>query len=233
MVRQHTHEPLQNKCAPASSGSTVSASVISLRRSAAANALALDAKVASGVLNFSAMFAYLRDTYRGITKPNRVTWFMWALAPLTASFIAYGSGADPWITAPVFSSGFWPLVVFLVSFKDKNSYWQLSRFDLLCGALSLVAFLVWLSTESVAVAIILTILSDFLASVPTLKKLWSYPESETKITYFITFLSFVITIPAIQKWDVLGAAFQIYLVLMNFALMFAAYQKDVFQKWRE
>ena len=155
---------------------------------------------------------------------------MWALAPLVSSVVAFNSGADPWITAPVFSSGFWPLIVFLVSFINKNSYWRLSLFDVVCGALSFAAFLIWLATSSAAIAIMLAITSDFLASVPTLKKLWQHPESETKITFLIAFASFAVAVPAIQVWTIESAAFQMYLVGINLALMIAAYKKDLFSK---
>jgi hypothetical protein len=183
--------------------------------------------VVSLVVNFAAMFTYLRDTIRGTTKPNRATWFMWALAPLVASGVAYGAGADPWITAPVFFSGFWPLVIFLFSFTNREGYWRLTRLDWLCGALSFLAFLIWLVTKSAEVAIILAILSDFLASVPTLTKLWKYPETETKITFVLTFVSFVFSTFAIRVWSIESAAFQIYLLAINFALMFAAYKQDI------
>lgn len=189
--------------------------------------------VASLLVNFAAMFAYLRDTWRGTTQPNRATWFMWALAPLSASAIALGSGADPWITAPVFASGFWPLVVFIVSFRAKEGYWHLTLLDWFCGALSLFAFVLWFITMSSGFAIILAIVSDLLATVPTLRKLWKYPETETKITFVLTSASFVLSAFAIREWNIENSAFQVYLLLINFALMFAAYKQDLVSKlWR-
>ena len=179
-------------------------------------------------LNAVALIPYIRDMFRGTTKPNQATWFMWALAPMVGSIIAFNSGADPWITAVVFSSGFWPMIVFIASFIAKHGYWKLTRFDLWCAALSFVAFIIWIITDSTAVAIILAILSDLLASVPTLKKLWLYPESETKISFVIVFLAFCIAAFAIETWDIKNAAFQIYLVGINLLMLSAAYKKDLF-----
>ena len=184
--------------------------------------------VISLILNAVALLPYIRDTLRGKTKPNQATWFMWALAPMVGSIVAFNSGADPWITAPVFSSGFWPLMVFIASFLTKHGYWKLSPFDITCGTLSFVAFIVWLITASVSAAIVLAIASDFLASIPTLKKLWLYPETETKISFLLAFLSFLVAVCAIETWDIKNALFQVYLVGINFALMFAAYKQDFF-----
>ncbi|MDP2363456.1 MAG: hypothetical protein Q8M94_06755, partial [Ignavibacteria bacterium] len=35
-------------------------------------------------LSFLGSVSYLLDTIKGKVKPNRVTWFLWALAPLIA-----------------------------------------------------------------------------------------------------------------------------------------------------
>src|SRR3954466_11100069 len=110
--------------------------------------------LASLLVNLCATAPYIWNTYHGITRPNRTTWFMWALAPLVASAIAYSAGADPWITSPVFLSGFLPLIVFIISFANKSAYWRLQWFDWLCGALSFAAFFIWLFVNSAAVAII-------------------------------------------------------------------------------
>jgi hypothetical protein len=183
--------------------------------------------VMSLVVNLLATLPYILDTFRGSTKPNRVTWFLWALAPLISSVIAVNAGADIWITAPVFLSGFLPLIVFIVSFLNNEAYWELRWFDWLCGAFSLIAFLTWLIASAAATAIIFAIISDFFAGIPTLQKLWHFPETETRITFVFTFLSFILAAFAIPIWNVENAAFQIYLLVMNFALMFAAYRKEV------
>jgi len=177
--------------------------------------------------NFCATLVYMRDTVRGTTKPNRATWFLWALAPLVASFIAFRAGADPWITAVTFESGFLPLIVFLLSFTNREGYWKLTSFDWSCAAFSLLAFVFWLMTSAAGFSIILAIVSDFLASVPTLKKLWQHPETETKILFVFTFVSFLLSGLAIRGWSIENSAFQIYLLVMNFALLVAAYKKDV------
>lgn len=43
-------------------------------------------------LNFLGAIGYLVDTVKGKTKPKRVTWFMWALAPLVAFFAEIKQG---------------------------------------------------------------------------------------------------------------------------------------------
>src|SRR3989344_785767 len=90
--------------------------------------------------NIGGAFFYIRDTLYRKTKPNRATWFMWSLAPLIATGAALSSGVG-WAVLPVFMSGFGPLLVFIASFVNKNSYWKLEQFDYWCGLFSVLALL--------------------------------------------------------------------------------------------
>ncbi len=74
-------------------------------------------------------YAYFRDTLAGRTKPNRVSWFLWALAPLVSLGAAFSVDADIWASVRVLVGGVVPGVIFLGSFFNRKSYWQLTWFD--------------------------------------------------------------------------------------------------------
>jgi hypothetical protein len=95
--------------------------------------------VLSALVSIAGSAAYIRDTLSGKTKPNRVSFSMWALAPLIGTAAALSAHADVWATIRIFLSGFLPLLIFLASFINPQSYWKLSIFDLLCGLFSLIA----------------------------------------------------------------------------------------------
>jgi len=181
--------------------------------------------VLSAVIMIAGAYAYIRDTIKGKTKPNRVTWFMWALAPLIGAGAAWSSDADGWATIRIFLAGFFPLVVFIASFANRQSYWKITPFDLLCGALSLVALLFWVIADSPRTAILLAASADGLASLPTLIKTWRYPETETGLTYVAGLISIILVIPSISVWNVENAAFQVYLLIVNSLLVLSVYRK--------
>ncbi len=64
--------------------------------------------------------SYLIDTVRGKIKPNKVSWFMWSLAPLIAfaAEVKQGVGIQSLTT---FIVGFVPLIIFIASFVNKRS----------------------------------------------------------------------------------------------------------------
>lgn len=155
-------------------------------------------------------FSYLKDTIQGKAKPNRVSWFLWALAPLIAftAQIQEGVGLEAVLT---FSVGFSPLLVFLASFLNKKAEWKLTKFDLICGALSVLGIIMWIITKDAILAILFAILADALASLPTIIKSWKEPETENYWAFLTAGINSGIALLIIKDWNFATAAFTIYI----------------------
>ncbi|MEK7105124.1 MAG: hypothetical protein AAB865_00345 [Patescibacteria group bacterium] len=176
------------------------------------------------VLNFCGSLLYLRDTLRGTTKPNRVTFLMWTVSPMITGAASLSDGVT-WPVVPVFMTGFVTLLIFFASFFNKNAYWKLGRFDYICGALSVLALILWALTKEPAVAVALAILSDFFATTPTLIKAWKHPETETGIAYAASFVSGITALVVIQSWSFTAWAFPANMLIVNGLIFIAIYRK--------
>ena len=174
----------------------------------------------SAAISFSGAIAYIRDIFRGKSKPNLVTWGLWAFVPLVATGAALSANADIWATVRIFMSGFGPLLIFFSGLFFSKSYWKLSRFDYACGILSLIAIGAWLAANAPLLAILLAAIADLFATLPTIIKAWKYPETETFYTYFVGLFTASIIRPAIPVWNIENSAFQIYLLFANTTLFF-------------
>src|SRR5262249_50842031 len=139
--------------------------------------------IVGAIIATGGSLSYLLDTLKGKVKPNRVTYLLWATAPLIAFFaeLKQGVGLASLMT---FTVGFLPLTVFVASFVNTNAHWKLSSFDVTCGALSLVGLVLWFITKSGNIAIVFSILADALAALPTIVKAFNYPETESAWPYF-------------------------------------------------
>lgn len=167
------------------------------------------------VLNFVGSFSYLPDTIKGKTKPNKVTWFMWAFAPLIAFFaeINQGVGLPALMT---FAVGIGPLLIFIASFYNKKAEWKITNFDLACGVLSIIGLTLWWLTKVGNIGILFAIFADGLAAVPTLIKSYKYPETENYYAFLFAGLGALITLLTIKKWDFAHLAFPIYIFSICF-----------------
>lgn len=167
----------------------------------------------------------MRDTLRGQSRPNRVSWGLWALAPLISTVAALSAHADIWATSRTFIAGFMPLLVFFASFINPRSYWKLETFDVLCGIFSVLALVVWGLTRHPELAIVLAVLADAFAALPTIRKSWLYPETESGITFALGFAAVLLVLPSVPKWDIQNAAFQLYILLADGTLALLIYRK--------
>lgn len=163
-------------------------------------------------------FFYIRDTLKGQTKPNRVTWFIWALAPMIIVGIQLEQGFH-FSTVPVFMAGFIPLLVFIASFKNKNSYWKLTTFDYLCGVSALVSLLFWIFYKDTYLATTFAILTDGIAFLPTFIKSWIAPHTETLTPYVMGGINQILGLSVLSLWIFPLYGFSLYLFIGNSALI--------------
>lgn len=168
-----------------------------------------------GVLvNFLGSLNYVVNTIKGQTKPNRVTWFLWALFPMIAfaAMLDKDVGITPLVMT--FMSGLMPLMIFIGSFINKKAFWQITRFDLVCGGLSLVGLALWLVTQEGNVAIIFSIVADGLALLPTLVKSYKFPETESWSAFGGAATASFITLLTINTWTFAAVAFPAYIFIV-------------------
>lgn len=165
------------------------------------------------LLNILGSATYAYNTFKGKTKPNRVTWFLWALAPLIAFTAQIGEGVG-WQIVMTFMVGFGPLLVFIASFLNRKAYWKISRLDIACGALSVIALILWWITGEGNIAIALSIVADLLAGVPTLIKAYKEPETEHPDVFRNGALSAFITLLTIKTWTFASYGFALYILLI-------------------
>lgn len=160
---------------------------------------------------------YLVETIKGNVKPNRVSFLLWSIAPLIAfaAEIQKGVGIQSLMT---FSVGFLPLMIFLGSFINKKSEWKLTRFDLTCGAFSLLGLILWLVTKEGNIAILLSITADALAAVPTIVKSYHHPETEIGWLWLAAAIQGLLTTLTVVDWTLAHYGFPIYIFLLDLIL---------------
>jgi hypothetical protein len=176
--------------------------------------------------SLTAAAAYIHSMFKYQTMPNRVTWLMWAIAPLIATAASISSGVD-WAVIPVFMSGFSPLLIFLASFFTRKAYWKLSKIDYFCGALSASAIVLWYLTQEPNLAITLAIASDAFAAIPTLTKAWFNPQTESIWPYLIGIFAPLTSFAVATIWSFNELAFPVYLIIINSLLLTAVNNKKI------
>ena len=171
-------------------------------------------------------YVYVKSMLKGSVKPNRVSWLLWAIAPMIGFAAAVSNGAGL-AAVPVLMAGLSPLLILVASFAVKGAHWKLAKLDYACGLLSILAIVFWAVTSDPDIAIVFAISSDALASVPTLKKGWQYPETESAWPYFLGVFGGFTSLLAITAWTFSQYAFPAYFVVISILLVLSIYHKRI------
>lgn len=181
------------------------------------------------ILGLIGTFSYIKDTLAGKTKPNRVSWFMWALAPLIA-FVAQLQKGVGFTALMTFSVGFNPLLIFIASFVNKKSEWKVERLDLICGISSFFGLILWLLFQEANIAIFFAILADGLASIPTIVKSYRYPETENYMEFLFGIVNSIIALLTIKVWNFENTSFPLYIFGVTTLLVYLIAIRPKLQK---
>jgi hypothetical protein len=180
--------------------------------------------IISPILSSIGMFLYIRDMTLGTTKPNRVSFFLWAFAPIVGALISFSQGAG-WSALPVFFAGLGPVLVLVASFIVKQGYWKLGILDYICGALALTTFVIWLVAKDPALALAFAIATDLLAYIPTMVKVHTNPETETSWAYILPTFGNIIGLLILKEWQFTHYGFSLYLICANILCVCLIYRK--------
>jgi hypothetical protein len=173
-------------------------------------------------------FFYFKDIFFGQTKPNLVSWSLWAMIPFLGAFFQIKAGAGLSVL-PVLIAGFGPLLVVIVSLYRKNSYWKITKLDIACGILALLALIFYVLNYNLGISILFAVLGDMLAFIPTFVKSWKFPETEMPSVYLAGMLSNVVGLLIIKDWSFAIYSFGIYFVVSNTIELFILYHKKIFK----
>ncbi len=132
----------------------------------------------------------------------------------------YGVGISTLVVASVGAS---PACVVLASFVAGSGSWKLGPFDYVCGACALAALALWAITGDPVTAIVLSILGDTAAALPTVRKAWLAPETEDKRAYVLAFIGVVLGLFSVQEATFSAYAFNAYLVVGTATLLAILY----------
>ncbi len=165
------------------------------------------AAIIAVVLALIASIPYIRDTIIGKTKPHVISWFTWALV----SFIAFGiqllnnGGVGSYINLVM---GIVCFTTFLLGLKNGTK--NITKFDIAAFVLALIAIVLWLIVKQPLLSILLVVFIDFMSFLPTIRKSWGKPWSETLVTWILGSVKNGLSIYALQATTLITVMFPVY-----------------------
>lgn len=174
--------------------------------------------IIAGIISFLAYAVYAISIFRGITKPNRATWWIWSFMGLVVGLSYYFSGAVNTIWVPVVEF-IGPLSVALLSIKYGEGGLE-NKTDLFCLFGAMVSIILWIIFDNPVVALVTNLAVDSFALVPTIKKSYLRPEGEDFWAWFGTGLADSLNMFAVEKFTFAILVYPIYMLVSDLIIIF-------------
>lgn len=151
------------------------------------------------------------------TRPNVVSWGLWTGIGLAMLLTYHGAGANIESMAPVVFGFVNPLIIVAIAWirsRTREPLNRLERAALVFGALSIVGWYVFQgNAEHMAYALLLAILADACAAVPTLVFVWRSPMEDRPGAWMMFSVAQLVMLLSITDWTWSSYVLPIYMFL--------------------
>jgi uncharacterized protein with PQ loop repeat len=164
------------------------------------------------ILTFIGYAPYIRDTIKEKTRPHIYSWLLYSLIAFLVFAIQLQNNAGPgmYIT---FAAGCLSVVLLLLGLRIGEK--DITMSDTLVLLLTLVAIGFWIFAKQPVASVLLACLVDLLAFIPTIRKTWHKPYTETLSLYTTNFVRYIIAIAALTSLTFVNLAYPVFWLLAN------------------
>src|SRR3989344_7423884 len=169
--------------------------------------------IAGGLLAFASIIPYVYDILRGTTRPNVVSYALWAVLLFVAILGQLTSGAS-W--SLVFVLGNLGAMIIVIGFCLAGyGYKKYGKTEWICGILAIFAVIAWQATNEPLYVIVFAFVADFFATIPTIVKTYREPKSELPLGWAMVACGALLGIIASTKFDLANMLFPVWALIVN------------------
>ncbi|MFI5271390.1 MAG: hypothetical protein ACHQT9_05120 [Candidatus Saccharimonadales bacterium] len=168
--------------------------------------------IIAAVLAIAGNLPYIRDAFTHRVKPHPFTWLVWTIVSAIVFFgqLAKGAGIG---ALPAGVAELFTIIIFIFSLQYGFKYVQ--RTDKYFLAAALFGIIPWLIFDNPTISVIIAVVIDLIAFVPTLRKTYEHPETETPILYGSNVLRHILTLFSLQAYNIATTLHSIAMIITN------------------
>ncbi|HEX3095719.1 MAG TPA: hypothetical protein VHQ20_01205 [Patescibacteria group bacterium] len=171
--------------------------------------------IISAVLAFLAVVPYVRDVFKGTTKPNQASWLIWVALLVLALLSQRIGGAKDSLLLTIGDLIGSSVILGLAIFKGTNKWHWVDKASLVGAGIGFICLFVF---KQPIVGLAITIFIDACGAVPTIRKSFIDPKSETLSTWIIVGVAGIFGAISVGSFNLVILIYPIYLIVSNFAV---------------
>jgi len=155
---------------------------------------------------------YLFDVVKRKIKPHPYTWFIWSIVSCVIFFgqVAKGAGIG---AIPTAASEVFTIIIFL--FSLKYGFKNPPKSDKFFLILALLGLIPWILTKDPTISVIIVVTIDLIAFIPTLKKTYKHPNTESPLLFGTNVLRHILILFTIGSYNIATMLHSIVMIITN------------------
>ena len=184
--------------------------------------------ISATIITIVAYIPYFRDVFKRRTKPHMYTWLIWAITQGTATFALLQGGGN-FGAISLFAGTILVIIIFFLSFKYGTK--NITKHDTYVLGAALLAIVLWWQLKNPLIAVLMVSLIDGLGYIPTIKKTFEDPWSETPSFWLLMALAMIVTIISNAEYNLLTVTYLAVLFVANTTIfIISLYRRKILQK---
>lgn len=168
--------------------------------------------IIAAVLAIVGNVPYLMDVIHQKIKPHPYTWLVWSIVSGVTFFGALQKGAG----VGVIPTGVAEIFTFIIFFYSlRYGFKQINKIDTVYLIIALLGLIPWALTKDPTMSVIIVVSIDLVAFIPTIRKTWNNPKSETSILFTMNVLRHILTLFSLQAYNIATMLHSITMIIIN------------------
>jgi hypothetical protein len=155
---------------------------------------------------------YLLDIVHKRIKPHPYTWFIWTIVSGVTFFgqVAGGGGVG---AIPTAASEIFTLVIFL--FSLQYGFKNIARTDTYFLIAAILGLIPWFLTNDPTLSVVIVVIIDVIAFIPTIRKTFAHPDTETPILYSMNVLRHILALFSLEAVNIATSFHSVMMIMTN------------------
>lgn len=155
---------------------------------------------------------YLFKILKKEIQPHPYTWLVWSVVSMITLFGGWAKGGGIGVI-PILASEIFTVIIFL--FSIRYGFKEIKKRDTYFLVVALLGLIPWFITSDPTISIIVVVLIDLVAFLPTIIKTWEDPKSETWILFASNVARHILILFTIESFNIATSLHSFAMILTN------------------
>lgn len=164
------------------------------------------------IITFVGYTPYVLDTIKGKTRPHIFSWFTWGFVTFVIFALQVlghgGAGTYTTLATAILCTG-----IFILGLRNGKR--DITKFDTVIFVITLIATGIWIFAKQPVISTILIVTINTLANIPTIRKSWNDPHSETLFTWEMGAVRNFLGLIALSEFSILTWLYPVTNLIIN------------------